>query len=472
MRKLVQSYVERFDLLRPGDRVAAAVSGGADSAALLRVLIELRAELGVVLSVAHFNHGLRGEESDGDAQFVSDLAKEHGLQIHISQADTKRFAREKELSIEASARELRYAWFGKLIKDGVVDKVATAHTLDDQAETVLLRVFRGTGTSGLSGIHPRLVVGEVGRDWKGIIRPLLQVRRGDVEAYLGEKRQAWRTDSTNTETAFTRNRLRHELLPQIERSFNPEIVESLANLAEIARAEDELWSAETAEAFVPAYRNRQIDVVELLKLPLALQRRVLRLAAIQSGATLDFHHCERILNLLSEKRLGKPRAQIELPNGFRAVVESRNGSRSLRFETNEPQAKPCGYAYRLAIPGSVDVAELGIRVSAAVTETGDGAGYNGEPGLVLEPLPGELLVRNWRPGDRFWPAHTRTAKKVKELLQEQHVPAREKPLWPVAVAGDEIVWMRGFAVASPYAAKQGRKIVIEVVPLVPRAETD
>jgi tRNA(Ile)-lysidine synthase len=453
----LRQYVARHRLLKPGDRVGVAVSGGPDSVALLRVLLEMRADLGSVLSVVHFNHKLRSHESDGDEQFVRALAATHGLEIHASDAETARFAREKEFSIEAAARELRYAFFGRLIQQGTLDKVATAHTLDDQAETVLLRVFRGTGTSGLAGIHPRVLVGPKGAEWKGIVRPLLSTRRAEIGSYLHDIAQPFRTDSTNSETTFTRNRLRHDFLPQIAKAFNPELVEALSNLAEIARAEDELWSPETAEAFVRVHRNQRLIIGELLSLTLALRRRVLRLAAIQAGATLNFHHSERILD-----QLEKAHGQVELPNGFRAVLESG----TLRFEASEPQAKPCGYSYWLPIPGKVDLAGLGISVRTFVVTEADGLSrYNDAPRLALDRLPPELLLRNWRPGDRFWPVHTRAAKKVKELLQERHLPAREKALWPVIVAGDQIVWMRDFPAATEFVARDGKAVVIETDPL-------
>jgi tRNA(Ile)-lysidine synthase len=255
------------------------------------------------------------------------------------------------------------------------------------------------------------------------------------------------------------------LLPQVASSFNPRIVEALANLAEIARAEDDFWAQQTAEAFVRVYRNQQLDAQELRNLPLALQRRVVRLAAIQAGANLDFHHAERVL-----AQLTKSHGEVELPGSFRAIITPQ----AVRFEVETPQAKPCGYSYRLTIPGEVQLAELGIQVRAVLVTGNEGAAdssrYNGEPRLALDRLPGELLLRNWRPGDRFWPAHTRAARKVKELLQERHLPAREKALWPVAQAGDDIVWMRGFPVASPYVARQGKAVVVEAVPLVHEKE--
>ncbi len=436
-------------LFKPGDRVGVAVSGGADSVALLRILMERRSDLGLVLSVVHFNHKLRGMESDTDECFVAELASSYDLSFFRAEAETATFAREKAMSIEAAARDLRYAFFGRLIREAEFDKVATAHTRDDQAETVLLRIIRGTGTSGLAGILPKLKVGE-----GAVVRPMLEVRRADVLQYLGALGQSWREDSTNSETVYTRNRLRHELLPEIAQNFNPEIHESLANLAEIARAEDEFWASETAEAYVRCSTGKSLSVTEVRRLHLALQRRVLRLVSIQAGASLDFAHTERVLAMLNS---GSRREKvIELPGGFRAVMEGD----SFFFESDEPQAKPCEFSYLLSIPGKVDIPEIRVAIRASVEDEVEGGA------LRLSEIPNGLTVRNWRPGDRFWPEHTKSEKKVKELLQEKKVPSREKSLWPVALVGDEVVWMRGFGVSARHAAKAGeRAVVIEALPL-------
>jgi tRNA(Ile)-lysidine synthase len=445
-----------YKLFKAGDRVGVAVSSGGDSVALLRALLELRTELGVVLSIVHFNHKLRGDESEQDERFVRELARLYDLPIYRAEADTKTLAREKALSIEAAARELRYSFFGKLIKNSTLDKIATAHTLDDQAETVLLRIFRGTGTSGLAGILPRLKVGD-----GAIVRPLLGVRRAEIVTYLSEKQQTWRDDSTNSETVFTRNRLRHQLLPQVAASFNPEVVDSLANLAEIARAEDEFWASATAEAFVRCYRNNTIEIPELLKLHTALQRRVLRLATIQKGSTLDFDHTESILNLLRTPS-SREEKTIELPNGFRAVLAGTQ----LLIGTEDPQPKPCGFSYSLPIPGEIAIPELRLLVRASLVTGPDATGgYNDDHKLARDRLTPQLTLRSWRAGDRFWPAHTRAEKKVKELLQDRRVPSREKSLWPVALAADEIVWMRGFPVSTRHAARSNEAaVVLEELP--------
>src|ERR1039457_7054890 len=228
--------------MRPGDRVAAAVSGGADSVALLGLLMELRAELGIVLSVAHVNHKLRGEESEGDARFVAELARQHGLQLHTCDApvDVK-----KGPGIEAAARELRYSFFRQLAREGgmtnIRTKIATAHTFDDQAETVLLRIFRGTGIRGLSGIHPRIVFEEQGLAFAEVVRPLLGFRRTALTEFLRDCGQGWREDSSNRDIAFLRNRVRHRLLPLIAREFGEAAIEHMGELAENARAEEEHW---------------------------------------------------------------------------------------------------------------------------------------------------------------------------------------------------------------------------------------
>jgi tRNA(Ile)-lysidine synthase len=453
-----QSYVAKHALLRPGDRVGVAVSGGADSVALLRCLLEAREEFGIVLSVVHFNHKLRNEDSELDEQFVGQLATRFDVPFQCDSADTRRFAREKELSLEAAARELRYTFFGRLVREGQLDKVATAHTLDDQAETVLLRLLRGTGTSGLAAVLPRLKVAE-----GAIVRPFLGSRRCDVLEYLNQIAQTWREDSSNVVPAFTRNRVRHQLVPLLETSFNPHVTVALANLAEVARAEDEFWSTQTAEAFVSCARPDHLDSAALCRLPLALQRRVVRLAAIQKGITLDFEHTERILDLIKGTRSNAGRT-IELPNGFRATV----GSNAVQFESTEVQARPCGFARVLTVPGEVAIPELRILVRTTVISKGSELdGYNDDRRLALSRVGSELLVRNWRPGDRFWPAHTRSEKKVKELLQERHLPARAKALWPVALSGDEIVWMRGFPVSSRHLAKNENAVLIEELPLSP-----
>src|SRR5712671_1891351 len=237
MLEKILKYIREQQLLRPGERVAVACSGGADSVALLHVMTELRETLGIVLSVVHFHHQIRGAEADSDQHFVEELAARFHLDFYSGSGNAPQHATESKISLETAARELRHQWFAELIKLGKADKIATAHTLDDQAETVLMRILRGTGARGLAGIA-------AAHKSKHLVRPLLTTSRREVEAYLKDKGQCWREDSTNLDLGHTRNRIRHTLLPLLERDFNPAIRQTLADLAELAHAEDEYWTNE------------------------------------------------------------------------------------------------------------------------------------------------------------------------------------------------------------------------------------
>jgi len=454
MERLLKT-IRKQQSIRAGDRLAVAVSGGADSVALLCLLLELRAELGIVLSVAHVNHKLRGEESDEDERFVTKLARQHGLELHACEApvagsDTSGVSS----GIEAAARGLRYDFFRQLAREDRVTKIATAHTLDDQAETVLLRIFRGTGIRGLSGIHPRIVFEEKGHTFGELVRPLLGVRRAALQEFLRGRSQSWREDSSNRDIAFLRNRVRHRLLPMIGEEFGEAAIEHMGELAEIARAEEEHWErvhpeirglgggAETRQA-------ASLRVERLSALPLAVQRRLVR-AWLELNApdlTISFRMIEEALELAR----GAAGKKLELPGGRNL----RRGRQELLLglERFGGLGEAADYEYALAVPGAVEVPELGACFEARVV---DASGVpDDERGELLDPgrIPKEVLIRNWRAGDRFWPAHSAATKKVKELLSDRHATGVEKKLWPVAVAeGCGLIWMRGFAVPAALQA--------------------
>src|SRR5215475_15159116 len=226
--------------VRPGDRVGVAVSGGADSVALLLLLLELREKLGIVLSIVHFNHKLRGKASDADEKFVAKLAGEHRLEFHSASADVAKKAKKERANLEDAGRRARYDYFRSLVESGVCTRIAVAHTADDQAETVLGHILRGTGLAGLSGIHP--VAGP-------IFRPLLTMRRSELRAYLRRKKQSWREDATNRDTKRMRARIRKKLLPLREKQFQPGIVERLATLADLAREDEAFLDALVEDKF-------------------------------------------------------------------------------------------------------------------------------------------------------------------------------------------------------------------------------
>jgi tRNA(Ile)-lysidine synthase len=544
----LSTHIRRQELLNAGDRVGVAVSGGIDSVALLRLLLELRWDLGIVLSVVHFNHKLRGTESDADERFVASLARAHDLQFHADSDDVAQYAAEEQISIETAARDLRYGFFRHLLgedlerspqglkpssllaangtAEGVpfhepsslcsesreeighqLDKLATGHTLDDQAETVLMRLIRGAGLRGLGGIHPRIPVEDDQEEICGeVIRPLLATRRRELQQYLNGIHQPWREDSSNADDHFTRNRVRKLVVPLLEKEFNPSVAENLAELAEIARGEEDYWDNEISgwlgttvqwsepdwarpanetdavqpnliqigmggiqkqRGLVDADLQARIDnalwlVVNasvsrmwFLGEPTAVQRRLVKAIGEHVKIPLEFKHIEEALRFAEEG--GASGKELSLPLGWKLVREPDQLT-FLTPDLREP-AQPQDYEYNLSIPSS-NPSETFVSETGSTFEVrrvaGADAGYNPDQLLDAESLPGPLRVRNWRPGDRFWPAHTKSPKKIKELLQERHVALPERSLWPVVVSGDEIVWLRGFPVPAEFQAKAGR----------------
>jgi tRNA(Ile)-lysidine synthase len=471
MIEAVAQFIHQHALLKPGERLGIAVSGGADSVALLRIMLELRGELGIVLAVVHLNHKIRGTESDGDEQFVRELAGKFGLRFLGGSADVPEFARKHGMGLEASARKLRYEYFGTLLQkqaDGAastLDKIATAHTQNDQAETVLMRLLRGAGTRGLSGIHTSLAVAsppermtsEAGNRLASgthrIIRPLLTMTRDRITAHLRSLNQPWREDSSNRILEHTRNRIRHELLPMLEQKFNPAIIRVLAEHAEIAQAEEEFWCAQAEQVSLTMGGRDALQVDLMLKLPVALQRRVIRAAAERQGLTLDFEHIEAVRHLINSQP-GLKLKRIALPGGTaEQITRGGVGELILRPGSLTKTARK-EYEYRLPVPGGVAVPEIGLHLCARLITVQEAEktafqGYNQPQLLNPQCLRGELIVRNWRYGDRFWPAHTKSPKKVKELLQKK--TEAERKSWPVIISGGEIVWMRGFPLPASFS---------------------
>ena len=431
-------------MLTPGLRLAVAVSGGADSVALLRALAERGAELGLVLHVAHLHHGLRGAEADGDLEFCRALALSLGLPFHAARVDTTSEASahpesgKSAESIEEAARRLRYAWFHELLSKEMLHAVATAHTLDDQAETVLAKFLRGAWTEGLSGIHPKLEYSE-GR----VLRPLLSATRAEVEAYLGAIGQAWREDSSNLHLTFTRNRIRHELLPLLE-GWNPQLRGHLAQMAALARDEEAWWQAEVArlaqQLLLPGKPVRgggraagdglAIECTRLAALAPALQRRLLRHAAAQFGAEPDFAATEALRRLALEGRAGQ---RLELAQDLWVERTARELRLAAGHGKGTEEAAP---AYSVVIPGEIVAATFGVRLR--IERSGAAQAVEGS---AEEPPVARL--RNWRPGDRVRLRYSSGPRKVKEVLERLRVTGSERSLWPVLEVGGRIVWMKG-----------------------------
>jgi tRNA(Ile)-lysidine synthase len=414
-------------------QIGVAVSGGADSVFLLTALHEL----GVAVAVLHVNHRLRGAESDADEAFVRDLAGSRNLPFHTAALPPA------PGNIEQEARRLRYKFFAEAVANGVCPYIATGHTLDDQAETVLFRFLRGSGGAGLSGIRPETEA--------GLIRPLLGLRRDAVRQWLTERGIAWREDASNEDTSFRRNHIRREVLPVLT-ELNPSLPELLASTATWAQGEEAWWAGEIAR-LEPLYLKTApetafIEIGPFALLPVAVQRRLLRRAMEHVRGNLrsiGFQHVESVRKLMGTRE-GSGRIQLPELDVYRSFDLLRLTPQRFdaRIERN--------FSVPMEIPGETTVAAPLLTIEMELVAPSDV--YNGEVN-ALDPVkcPGPLHLRNWRPGDQFErPEHPGTAVKIKTLFQDFRVPLWERRTWPVIVMGDSIVWTRRFGPARQFAA--------------------
>jgi tRNA(Ile)-lysidine synthase len=448
--------IERYRMFAPGARLGVAVSGGADSVCLLHLLLELAARWDLRLTVLHLDHMLRGSESDADADFVRDLAARYGLPFLLRRAAVA----DEPDNLEQAARRARLDFFSAMVREGAVERVAVGHTRSDQAETVLFRLLRGAGGSGLSGIRP--VTGE------GVVRPLLDVDRAEVEMYLGERGLAWREDSSNRSPEFARNRIRHQLLPELAAEWNPRIVEILAQTADWAQQEEEYWNCEIdrlAEAMLAFERGALlVDAGRLADLPRAAARRLVRRALHRVRGDLrgvEFSHVESILSLAGEQE-GHGRLQAPGADVMRSFAW-------LRFAApgNYPGVD-AAYEIALTAPGISEIPGADFRICTELVENLETIGlqdcvYNEGAGWVdWASVSGPLILRNWRPGDQYQPAGHSGGQKIKDLFQQARIPLWERRQWPVVAAKQGIVWTRRFGPAARHVVCASSRVVLKI----------
>jgi tRNA(Ile)-lysidine synthase len=450
LQQRVRLAIERDGLIPPGSRVLAAVSGGPDSVALLRLLSLLSAECRFTLAgVAHLNHGLRGEESEADEAFCQELAAEHKLAIEIGRRDVARQARDEHVSIEVAARRARYDFFAGVAERLKIDRIATGHTRDDQAETFLLRVLRGAGATGLAGIRPR----------RGpVIRPLLEIRRDELLAFLASLGQPFRTDSSNRDHRIPRNWVRHRLVPLLAEHLNGDIVEVLAREATVLRDEavflDRLANEAAArlETALPE-RGVRLDAAALTELPPALARRVVRqaLARTEDARFHGFDHVEQVLALA--RPVGESSA-ADLPG----VRVERNGASVVLYKRG-PRSRPAarGFRYELPVPGRVTIPECACRIEARTRRrpavqsiTGKALGIDQDTALIdAAAAASGLAVRSRHPGDSIRPLGLKGRKKLQDVLVDRKVPREQRDRVPLVVdADDRVLWIGGHVVSE------------------------
>ena len=443
----VLGTIRQESLVPEGGRVVIALSGGADSVALTLLLSEL-AETGTfdLVGVAHLNHQLR-DAAAGDERFCRALAGRLSLPCVVGRADVRGQANRERISVEEAGHRERHALFRQAAATLNADRIATAHTRDDQAETYLMRLLRGAGPVGLSGIHPRS---------NDVVRPLLDVSKSELRAYLEAKGQDFREDETNHDLAVTRNRIRHVLIPFLERQFSPSVLDTLVRESKIARHDAE-WlddQANAAASGIVSYRDRVavLDREGLSRQPVALAGRIAKRALEQvADRCMGFEHVQRFLTMATGN--AESGAALDFP-GCRVTVGPERvviGPPHTRRTNSTPSTR---FAYQLRIPGEVEIPEAKIAVSVECVTGSQAAGMSARGASVYvagDHVTDPLIVRSWVPGDVFRPLGLGGHKKIQDLFVDRKIDrlARQK----VPIVADKkrgIVWVVGHSVSDDF----------------------
>lgn len=456
----VRETVTRHNMLKQGDKVLVGVSAGPDSVCLLHILKELKEEYDLALYIAHLHHGFRGSEADEDVRFVQAMGESLGIPVHIEYADIPSYIKEAGLSKQAGAREVRYRFFHRVAGETGADRIALGHTADDQVETFLMRLLRGSGSPGLSGIPPVR---------EKIIRPLIDIHREEIRQFLSERDIRYRIDSSNLSPVYLRNKIRLELIPYLLKEFNPNIMDTLLRNLKILRDEERFLDQYVERIYpdmlVSASRGCvRFDAGKLAGIARPLRRRVMRHAVEslsgEGGVDLSFRHVEDSLSLLEGDREG----EVHLPRGI--IVKRERGTFGVFLKPRVVSTPP--YLYEITIPGDTRASEAGIIISTALLEQVPPAENQKEDGrnkglfdMGKFSLP--LIIRNRRPGDLFYPRGMGgQRKKIKEYFIDLKIPREERDKIPILVSPEGILWVVGYRTDERFRVTPDTKKILEV----------
>ena len=451
-RERFHEYVRKHHLIRHGEKLLVAVSGGADSVVLLDLLVQEQSALGVTLCVAHVNHGLRGAESDADEDFVRERAAVSGCAFLVHRADVGAIAESKRAGIQETARRVRYEFFEKAMRDRGYDAIVTGHHADDNAETILMNILRGTGIQGLSGIPPL-------REDVCVIRPLLFAGRDEIEQYAESEGLPFREDSSNLTEDYRRNFLRHRILPLVKDQINPQVTESLRRTGEVFWSLQRYLDGEGARVLSRLMHRKGEGVVALAiegleALPDLLVSTVL--ANVTTGTTghqPGFNQVEAIRALLS----AQPGSSTQLTGSW-AVFREREELVFWETDIDLPVNVP-------VVPGR-EYMVAGFRFASRETDlTGGTRGGSGNVEFIdADLLRGKKLrLRSWKPGDTFIPLGMKGRKKVSDFLIDSKVPLFQKQQYPVLETEDgEIVWLCGQRIDDRFKLTETTRSVLRL----------
>ncbi len=458
IRKKFLHTLDLHHMVEPGDRILVAVSGGPDSVALLHLFLEIHRSRRLEILVAHFHHGLREREADGDLALVRSLAARRGLPFHTGRMRPP----ETSASLEEYARDQRYGFLRSVAERTGARRIAVGHQQDDQAETLLMRLLRGSGRRGLAGIHPKR------EDL--VIRPLLEISRREIVDYLFTLGALFREDTSNRDLRFTRNRIRHELIPGLVRDFNPEVVRTLARTADRLREEDDLLERITERELTAIRNGSNLAVDRLDCLPEALRRRVL-LRALEdyrgSRRRISSRHIDALLGLIPATARGK---RVILPGGMQAV----RSEEWIRFQCAPEPAPPPAFQEFLPVPGRCELPRTGLSFQSRIQTRDsfpDPIREGGRDRAILDAdrVRHPLIIRARRPGDRFRPFGGPGGKTIKKFFIDRKVPAAARDRWPLITCGEDIVWVVGQQIDDRYRVRPSTRSLLILSRLLPVA---
>lgn len=418
----IKKTIKENKLIQQGDSVLVGLSGGADSVCLTHLLKRASEEMGFSIQTAHLNHGIRGDEALRDERFAAEFSRNLGLKCSVKSVNIPEFAKKRGISEELAGREARYAFFKELSKQEGFNKIATAHNRNDNAETIAMHFIRGSSLNGLCGIPYK-------RD--NIIRPLLDITRDEIEEYCRCHNLEFVTDSTNDENDYTRNKIRHFLIPLIEKEFNPNFINTVSKNAGIIKADEEYISEAADKIYSEKVKNHRIDISALLSCRKSVRSRVIRkmISDIIGISDISLDYIDDITELC---RASKSGSGIDLPRGVSAKIEYGKLVIDKRREFKS-------YEYDLKCGCEVFVKEYGIAVRAEFADKRENDGAQYFSNVNTE----NMKIRCRRDGDRFFPAGMKGSKKLKDYFIDEKIPADERKRLPLITFDGEIGYIVG-----------------------------
>jgi len=444
MKEKVINAIKKNKLIEKNDKILIGVSGGPDSMALLYILNELKEELGFSIYVAHVNHGIRKEEADADEEFVKDISKELSIPFYSTKVNMNEYARKNKLTSEEAGRVIRYDFFNKILNEIGGGKIAVAHNKNDQAETLLMRFFRGTGLEGLRGMEYKN---------NNIIRPLLEVSREEIEEYCNKNNIPVRIDRTNLETIYGRNRIRLEVIPYIMEHYNKGIVDTLSRTSKLMQMDSELISEIVEEKYKNIVVEESDNSIVLYMGSLnnehySIKSRIIRRSIEKLNKSLkgiEEKHINNIISLANENVTGK---SLDMPHNISVAVSYGN----LIIKKENKSGKE-SFSYCFNVGDTVYIKELGSTITSKVvniSEVNIDVTNRFIKYFDYDKINGRLNIRNRKDGDRFIPLGMNGSKKLKDFFIDEKIPKDKRDYIPIVENSGKIMWVVGYRISEEF----------------------